>query len=143
MSETPIPALEPDADTVTIFAAPSDREPGAITFARDLARHLEQLLHASITKLVYRANPCDRRPCPRVQTYELDIGDHHIVITCYETSHPLIRGPVPEQAVVIDAQRIPFERPAYLEPLEWQLARAIWIAITDREMAAHRDEPQA
>jgi hypothetical protein len=102
---------------------------------------VERLLQTPVTTLVYRTNPSDRRPCRAVQTYELDIGDHHIVVTCYETTHPLIRGPVPEQAIVVDDRRIPFDRPTYLEPLEWQLARAIWIAVADRETARQRDEP--
>jgi hypothetical protein len=141
MTDNPVPALEPDADTVTIFGTPSDGETGAISFARDLARHLERLLQTPVTTLVYRTNPGDRRRCPVVQTYELDIGDHHVAVTCYETTHPLMRGPVPEQAIVLDDQRIPFDRPTYLEPLEWQLARAIWIAVTDRETARQRGEP--
>jgi hypothetical protein len=121
---------------------PTSWEPGNVTFTRNLARHLSDLLRLPIGPMRSRTNPYGRRPCAKVDTFEVTVGAHDIVVTAYETTHLLIRGPIPAYAVVIDGERIPFERPSTFERLEWQLARSIWIAVTDRQFAADRAAAQ-
>jgi hypothetical protein len=134
-----VPALEADAHVEHVPTQPqSTFEYGSWTFTRDLAHHIGRLLHLPVGQMLIRSNPWDRRPCPKVSVYDLTFGEHRILITNYETTHPLIRGPIDTYAILVDDQPVPFERTTYADPLEWQLARTIWIAVTDRQIAAER-----
>jgi hypothetical protein len=133
-----VPVLAPDAHVERVPAEPVAAEYGSWTFTRDLAAHLARLLHEPVGELLIRTNPWDRRPCPKVTVYAVTVGEHLVEVTAYETTRPLTRGPVDAYHVVVNGQPVPFERSTFLERLEWQLARAIWIAVTDRQIAAQR-----
>jgi len=137
-----VPVLAPDAHVERVPAQPVAAEYGSWTFTRDLARHLGRLLQEPVGDLVIRTNPSDRRPCPKVTVYAVTVGEHLVEVTAHETTRPLTRGPVDAYHVVVDGQPIPFERSTFLERLEGQLARAIWIALTHRQIAAQRTARQ-
>jgi hypothetical protein len=136
MSED-VPVLAADAHVEHVPADPVAAEYGSWTFTRDLGTHLSRLLHAPVGELLIRTNPWDRRPCPKVTVYVVAVGEHRVEVTACETTRPLSRGPVDAYHVLLDGVPVEFER-TYRERLEWELARAIWIAVTDREIAAQR-----
>jgi hypothetical protein len=131
MSTCDIPVLELDADVYPIGGEYRLGEPGTFTFARDLALHLEGLLRGPVTGLLHRENPWYRRACAKAWTYECVVGGHRILVTSYETTAPLVRGPVTAYGVAIDGRTERFDRPNLSESLAWQLARHIWLTLTD------------
>ncbi|MFF5230252.1 hypothetical protein [Dactylosporangium sp. NPDC000521] len=136
------PQLEPDAYQQQITPEPASAEYGAHTFGRQITSGLQRLLGTPVDPPSYRCNPTDRRPCPTAQEYTFTAAGHQVVITCFEATHPLRRGTMPAYAIHLDGQRLPFEPYTYRD-VDRQLARTVWIAITDLQFAAERDASPA
>jgi hypothetical protein len=136
------PVTEPDAHVYQIPESPSPAECGAYGFGRLFATHLAILLNTPITLPLYRSNPFDRRRCPRVESYELTTAGHSVLVTVFDHRPPLSRGTLTVFGIHLDGRRIEFEPVGHGE-MEWQLARTLWIAITDYEIAANRAKSQA
>jgi hypothetical protein len=134
--------VEPDAPVHQIREFPSPTECGAHGFGRLFATHLAILLNTPISLPVYRANPSERRRCPRVESYELTTVGHTVLVTVFDDQPSWSREPLTVFGVQLDGHRIEFEPVGHGE-MEWQLARAVWIAISDREIAANRASIEA
>ena len=137
MSTPEPPILEADAYTQQISAEPRPGEYGVHTFGRAISAYLGELLRTTIAPPVYRENRWDQRKVPMASTFELTVDELTILITKFEVKYPLSRDTLPAYAIALDGQRLPFELSSYRD-VDWQLARTLWIAITDRQFAAER-----
>lgn len=131
------PILEADAYTQQISVEPRPGEYGVHTFGRAISTYLSELLHTTVAPPVYRENRWDQRKVPQASTFELTVDDHTVLITKFEVKYPLNRDTLPAYAIALDGQRLPFELSSYRD-VDWQLARTLWIAITDQQFAAER-----
>jgi hypothetical protein len=138
MTSAEPPGIEPDASHVQISAEPpSGYESGSHTFGRLITAHLQSLLRTPIDAPVYRENPFGRRPCARAQSYEFTTAGHQVRIVYFEYRPDWCYDSLPGYAVFLGDQRLPFDPATYRE-IEWQIARTLWIAVTDRQIAAER-----
>ena len=124
------PQLEPDVEAHQIPAEPNPAEYGVYSFGRNIAAYLARLLGVDVAPPVYRENRWDIRPVPKASTFELAVGQHHVLITLFEVKPALVRDSLPAYAIELDGRRVPFELSSYSD-VDWQLARTTWIAITD------------
>ena len=131
------PELADDAYTQQITAEPTGGELGVHTFGRAVAAHLTRLLTVPVAAPVYRENRQDRRRLPKASTYTFTLDANAVLITMFEVKHALIRGTMPAYAIHLGGVRVPFELTGYRD-VDWQLARTIWIAISDLRIAAER-----
>ncbi|WP_433616821.1 hypothetical protein ACQP2P_15930 [Dactylosporangium sp. CA-139114] len=141
MLSTPDPPdLEPDAYTMPISAQPTPGEYGVHTFGREISTQVARLLGVHVDPPIYRENRWHRRPVPHASTFELTIATratHTVLVTMFEVTRPLSRGPVTAYTISLDGQRLPFELTSYRD-VAWQLARTIWTAVSDTDSAAAR-----
>jgi hypothetical protein len=122
-----VPVLPDDALILPVPREPAVGEFGAVAFARDIAVWLSRLFDRTPDAVTYRESQWDRRPCPRVQVFEVAIAGHVIQVIAYDVLTPDGRDTLTAHAIAVDAgPPTPFtpHRPA--RHLDWQLACAAW-----------------
>ncbi|MGI5243172.1 hypothetical protein [Dactylosporangium sp. CA-139066] len=140
LTTPPPPRLADDAYTMPISTTPTVGELGAHTFGRTITQHLTTVLRTQIDPPIYRENRQDQRHLPKAATYELTITAHTVLITSFDTNHPLSRTPLRVYAIEIDDNRIPFELTGNHDT-EWQIARTIWLALPTPRTTAPDNQP--
>ncbi|GAA4259862.1 hypothetical protein [Dactylosporangium darangshiense] len=136
------PVLADDAYTMHITAEPTVGELGVHTFGRAVAGHVARLLGVPVDAPVYRENRQDQRRLPKASTYTLTVDAYTVLISMFELKHALIRDTMPAYTIHLDGARIPFELASYRD-VDWQLARTIWIAVSDLQITAERNAREA
>ncbi|MET7397351.1 hypothetical protein ABZS66_28085 [Dactylosporangium sp. NPDC005572] len=136
------PELAEDAYTMQITTEPTVGELGVHTFGRNIAVHVARLLDVPVATPVYRENRQDRRRLPKASTYALTAAAHTVLISMFDVKHALIRDTMPAYTIHLDGVRVPFELGSYRD-VDWQLARTIWLAISDLHIAADRQAREA
>jgi hypothetical protein len=120
-----VPVLQDDALVLSVPCEPAVGELGAVAFARDLATWLRRLFDRTPDTVTYRESQWDRRPCPRLQVFEVAIAGHVSQVIAYDVLTPDRRDTVTAHAIGVDTHA-PFlftpRRPAV--HLDWQLAWA-------------------
>ncbi len=136
------PELADDAYTMRITAEPTVGELGVHTFGRAVAGHVARLLGVPVDPPLYRENRQDQRRLPKASTYTLTVADHTVLISMFDVKHALLRDTLPAYTIHLDGARIPFELATYRN-VDWQVARTIWIAVSDRQLTAERQAREA
>ena len=136
------PVLAEDAYIMQITTEPTVGELGVHTVGRQIAGHVARLLGVTVTPPLYRENRQDQRQLSKASTYTLTVDDHTVLISMFDVKYALIRDTLPAFTIHLDGDRVPFELVGHSE-IDWQLARTIWIAVSDLRIAAARQAREA